>query len=551
MLAEPIYGASDGSSRLNVHNIDAITPRMELTIGLGILGGANIALHAGAALRVSNKGSGSSDHSSPLDHLGGFGFNDQVFSLTGMMTVLGYGLASASMPDSPDQPISLSGEATTLGNLTRIASSTSEFAISTKLHAEYLNDGSTIEIDFVLTASFTAAAPPSPPPSPPLAPRSTPWPPPPPPPPRPPPPRFPSCEVIDGVPRCPPPPLAPQRLPPTPPSAPPLMPPPLPPSHPPGTLVASEQQSVVEQVLFTFRRRSSSVSSAGFREGKGVFTQAGLREMLALYHAIITHPRFREFCLMTPSLTGGALACEPPRSPLQMFYGRKASLFRSIDFLVFDLPQFENMSALVSTLGLAPLLFTELAGPKALLDGCHATCARKNATRCATADVLSSLPSAARASEENGLLTLLRGGGISSGSMVRADMIETLGPCATYMALRETHHTSWVTRVLRLHSTLTRLTLDEWLAPLPPPEELLMHDPANVQVLLSRLLASPSLERFAALPRLFLSKDFRAHGDSSSVTRMFVRFGGPRKGAPNVITSDALNGERHQTHSWI
>ena len=99
------------------------------------------------------------------------------------------------------------------------------------------------------------------------------------------------------------------------------------------------------------------------------------------------------------------------------------------------------------------------------------------------------------------------------------------------------------------HST-TRLTLDEWLAPLPPPEELFMHDPANVQVLLSRLLASPSLERFAALPRSSSLKTFGARRFIQRL-RMFVRFGGPRKGAPNVITSDALNGERHQTHSWI
>lgn len=69
-----------------------------------------------------------------------------------------------------------------------------------------------------------------------------------------------------------------------------------------------------------------------------------------------------------------------------------------------------------------------------------------------------------------------------------------------------------------------------------------MHNPDSVQVLFSKLLAFPSLSRYAGLPALFLSSDFTARGGSSSVTRFFVRFGGPRFGAPNLMGPSAIAG---------
>jgi hypothetical protein len=71
-----------------------------------------------------------------------------------------------------------------------------------------------------------------------------------------------------------------------------------------------------------------------------------------------------------------------------------------------------------------------------------------------------------------------------------------------------------------------------------------MHDVDTVQALFVKLLAFPSLLRFSALPTLFLSSDFTARGGTSSVTRIFVRFGGPRFGAFNIAGASAIAGAR-------
>ena len=111
-----------------------------------------------------------------------------------------------------------------------------------------------------------------------------------------------------------------------------------------------------------------------------------------------------------------------------------------------------------------------------------------------------------------------------------------LGPCDAYAELAS-HHPPWVRRVLALHYALARLALDEWLQPLPPRASLAPRSIGDVEVLLRHLIRHPSLASFAAWPRLFLSNRFVEGNGPSDVTRLFVRFGGPRGGAPNVMST--------------
>ena len=126
---------------------------------------------------------------------------------------------------------------------------------------------------------------------------------------------------------------------------------------------------------------------------------------------------------------------------------------------------------------------------------------------------------------------------LSTRSQSQPSLRPLLLPCSSESARSHAYHVS-------SPASARWWQLDEWLAPLPPAGELLMHDPGSVQVLFSRLLTFPSLLRYAALPTLFLSSDFIARGGSSSVTRIFVRFGGPRFGVSNLKGPSAISGAR-------
>ena len=483
VLIEPVLGASS-EPRLLLHAIDAVAPQLTLKLGLGIMGGATISLFSGTTFAVRRNVSNilSTSDASPLDGAGSFLVSGQAGTLQGELSVTGYGFASASVPTSPQQTIVLSGEANTRGNLTRSAHSTSsDFAIRTTMQTAMVRDGSLIEVDIVLTGSFIAPAPPSPPPYPPSVPRITPAPPPPP---RPPPPHSPNCANVGGALRCPPPPLVP-----CPPALPPPLPPPPPPpppSAPPGELVEAPQQIPVEQAFFTFRPAPTSA-----RASAGVFTPDALREMLALYLAVVEHPRFEQFCLLGRSVPGAPLTCEPPRSPLQLFYGRNTSRFGLTDFLAFDLPRFENMSSLIAAVGIGPLVFADLAGADPLLDGCQAACAPANATQCELTRVLSTLPSHVKL---NGGLAAGKSGG---GGVLTTDMIDSLGPCAPYRELlRSGFRRPWIARVLQLHLHLARLSVRRARPSAPAlPSPHVSHRPAPQPPRLPRhLLSQPMFQ---------------------------------------------------------
>ena len=118
---------------------------------------------------------------------------------------------------------------------------------------------------------------------------------------------------------------------------------------------------------------------------------------MALYRAITEHVHFSEFCLRVRLLLGGGvLTCEPPRSPLPFFYGTRSSHFRQLDYLAFDLPDFENVSRLIIQLGVAPLMFGQAAGADVLLHGCVAACSGASAIMCGPLQVLDSLPAGTR-----------------------------------------------------------------------------------------------------------------------------------------------------------
>ena len=435
VLVEPLLGSD---RHLFVHAIDAVVPQLRLQLGMGLLGGANIEILSGTAFTVRRNVSDllSTSDASPLNDAGEFVVGGQAGSLSGELSVTGYGFASAIVPASPQQSFVLLGEAVTRGNRTLVAQrTTTDFVIQTAMKTQMVRESRTIEVDLRLTGSFTADAPPSPPAPPalpPSAPRTRPAPPPPP---GPPPPGVPhdcasgnigSSDLL----RCPQPPLQPPAPTQPPPRPPPTTPPP--PSAPPGVLVEAPQQITVEQALFTFRPHPS-----GPAEAAGVFTPAGLEEMAALYRTVVGHPRFEEFCLRSRPFPTAPLACEPPRSPLQLFYGRSTSHFRQTDFLAFELPRFENMSLLVASLGIGPLLFAEIAGTEALLNGCQSACAQEDATECQLSTAMSTLPSDVQLQGLEGMSPLGASGGASGGgsTLLNLDMIDTLGSCSPYREL--------------------------------------------------------------------------------------------------------------------
>ena len=95
---------------------------------------------------------------------------------------------------------------------------------------------------------------------------------------------------------------------------------------------------------------------------------------------------------------------------------------------------------------------------------------------------------------------------------------------------------------MRLHYALARLTIEEWLRPLPPPTARRTHDPKRVARLVGHLFTHPSLASFAALPQLYFEEGFGGGGEHkliANVTRALFTYGGPRFGAPN-LKDDAL-----------
>ena len=127
--------------------------------------------------------------------------------------------------------------------------------------------------------------------------------------------------------------------------------------------------------------------------------------------------------------------------------------------------------------------------------------------------------------------------------------ISFIGRCELYATLAE-HNATVVRRVMRLHYVLARLTIDEWLRPLPPPSLSVMHDPARVTALLAQLLAHRSLQAFAALPQLYLEAGFGPGNVRANVTRALFPFGGPRHGLPNTIGETLALHEADFVHWW-
>ena len=106
-----------------------------------------------------------------------------------------------------------------------------------------------------------------------------------------------------------------------------------------------------------------------------------------------------------------------------------------------------------------------------------------------------------------------------------------------------------VTRILKLHYSLSRLTIDEWIRPLPPPALSKMQDPAKVNELIIHLYEQPSLASFSALPRLYFEEDFGASHPTANVTRMVLTYGQPRLGLPNQPEYESEH--RADFHSYL
>ena len=500
-------GMSSTIDSITIHSIDVTTSSpIVVQLRFGLFGSATFGMHSGSSLLVDCNRSAllaaalTSDSDPPHRD---FAIGDQHAELNASFSIHGHGAVHTNV--AAKRAIMNSDHVYTTGGVTRAVTS-SVFATRTTMEATQWFDGEEFRLTLTLTATSTAVAPPAPPPSPPSQPPAPPQTP------------TPLCPPPSAMPHAPPhhhyryhaPPRPhhlyqspPSPLPPPPPAPhpPSAMPPlpsllPPPPSYPPATWVQPLQERPVESALFTFRARSSLKCG-------GIFTESGLQEMLALYRAITAHAHFSEFCLRVRLLLGGGvLTCEPPRSPLPFFYGTRSSYFRQLDYLAFDLPDFENVSRLIIQLGVAPLMFAQAAGAGSLLHGCVAACSGASATTCGPLQVLDSLPAGTR---RDALATFESWFNVEqstrkpSAKPPLVPLVATsLGSCDLYHQLQR-FHSGNVQRLLRLHHTLGVLAFDEWLRPLPDANELLAHPIETVEYLFAQLLSHPSLARYAAV----------------------------------------------------
>ena len=570
-------GDATDPSILRLHSLSVPIPsNVPLRLGVGFLGGVDVMLLAGSSLAFANGSAVAreSDTAFTFDPASLWGLLDGNISIAAYGAVVGMIPGGGGLfPIYAETPTVL--RATAAGGTSDVAvgdgfftaivheSRTSLTAVAT---INQNHDGNAYHVQFTLDTWFNPDAessppapppppppllpPPGAPPSPPASPIISPQSPPPvlpppraPSPPSPPPPAYP--------PTAPPPCLPPPIVPPAP--SPPLGPPPLPPAYPPGTLVQQAQRTMTETAFFTFRPRRTSTAGGP----ASCFSSDGLSQMLRLYRGIVTAPDYDHFCLRVPRMMSAGFECEPPMTALPLFFAHaNRSNFARLDRRVFDEPNFEALSRAVSELGAVPMLFADLIGGDGLLHSCMSACAVPEATRCGMGAALAAMPPASslRLAEQ---LTSTFGDGTSGGGSASTfgdftagglDMSH-LGRCEFYHVL-QAHgnittggststggNTTAAARVMRFHSLLAQLVMDEWTRPLPPDSELTMHDPHDVAELVAALLAHPSLARFAALPRMFFDDDFSAANMHASVTRAFFRFGGPRNGRSNIIDS--------------
>ena len=566
-------GEGDDAQSRHFEMVAVAPATRSLHLGLGLAGGVEIWMHAGSTIRLGRSTGATQPSAIGVVPFGrGFAMLGSLpVAFEGNVTVRGFGLAAGSVPLAT-QRVASSSTAAVDGSV-RVSAHSTSFTLHSSPRFSSQSHGASYAVTFDLFASASAAAPPTPP-APPAAP--------------PPPITHPVAPPSPpGPPPCPPSPL-PAPPPSPPPAAPPAAPPsrpPEPPSQPPGTIMQPAQRVRSGAAFFTFRAR---------RPNESVFTSRGLLEMLALYRAIEAQPRREDYCLLVPSPSSAqTLECEPPRTPLQLFFAPAHSrLFSRIDLAALRLPAFSNLSSAISRLGTLPLLFANAGGGvESLLHGCDASCAHAGASahagapllalgrthspdgaglQCSTSLAIGRLNEAQRVqlvqqlrreigahdettsapeAEATTAETRASGGAVPSSSSARSHTalfgasgrLRSLGACEPLLELRalvRTHGEAAVSRVAGLHYQLFKLMSEEWMRPLPPPTtELRSHDPQKVLRLVASLLGEPSLSRFAALPALFFEAGFRAGHPISAVTRAFFSFGGPRFGAPNVWSS--------------
>ena len=563
-----------------------------MPLGLGLIGGAIGTLRAGATTIVGHSDGSAAMTKGPVTQpppcdpsafwvsctTASFEFDEQPIYFASTIDTVGYGILASSVPTSTF-PLAGTVGTNATGTLDGGVTSSSRLPISvTASFGSSFSGGSNGEIVFVatLTALTNAHAPPAPPsppppsPPPPSPPRISPYSPPaspspPPVPPAPPPPRPPRSPPI------PPPSLPPILPPPSPlPPAPPPSHPPSPPSHPPGIFVVSQQTTPAEVALFTFRAARGAA-----RTPAGVFSRPALSEMRHLHDKLTNATTgYRHYCLLTPAPSTEASAdgyeCSPPRTPLQLFYGPNRSWFHSVDATVFDEPAFENVSSIVSALGVAPLVLADLRSSVDLLYACHSACNAGNGSDvCRTLDALPLLPTPLTVEDTGAVLaeigalvqmashassatsaTVPNAAANTSASDTAAaataaglpavEGFDSLGRCALYQHLSawcDFRTVKWcdpvVQRVMELHYALSMLTFKEWLRPLPPLEASFVHEPTQVLDLVASLLTSPSLSSFAAIPQLYFEEGFGRFSRVPNLTRAIFVYGAPRFGAAN------------------
>jgi hypothetical protein len=565
--------AEESSGALRMYGIDVVLlEATSLRLGLGFIGGVDIELLAGGVVTVLN--ATDREHgilSSPMSNEGTLTFEQpHTGGMNASAIVGGYGIASGMVPHGTFELCACGAyeASTTTSAALMPGGSQTDFMLTSVISIEFEVSGHATRVAITIDASFNVAQPP-PPASPDFLPRSPPVPP----------------------------------VPPSPPSVPAPTPPPSPLSPhlnpPPAPLGTSRQQELAFYALFTFRPRTP---------GDSVFTAESLEEMRRLYTAVVEDPDFGSYCLLVPSPGGdGGLECEAPLTPLQLYYhgGPSASLLNEIDLDVFELDEFENISAAVASLGAAPLFIAEMGGADALVHGCASACgllntssssrsssssatanananANPNATGastpllvCNTITAISELPTDLKVQLAEGLADAWGGDdGTSSSSgsdqepvrrllhhsrrrrlesslstasdyFLSADL-DTLGSCTPYATLWA-HNTSAVARIMKLHYLIAQLTLNEWMRPLPISSELSLHDPLTVSRLVGQLIAHPSLSSYAAVPQLYFDNDFSSANLVAAATRFVFRFGHP---APAASPGGFSNGSHSDAQQW-
>ena len=514
-----------------IHGMSVVTEQdVSNSIGMGFVGAASGTVFAGATSEFIPEAGATYSNSTPVtapEQI--ITFEPLTAHFSAVMSVSGSGLFSGVVPNYDALAFGFTATASMQASYhtatTSSPASSPSFTLTSVATSIYGSGISQAMATMTIHASVAVVSPPAPPPLPPASP--------------------------DAHPRVPPPPLIPPpALPAAPPPSTPPPPspspraPPEPPSFPPGTVVERRQSLTREAALFSFHARTSG----------GVFTPGALGEMRALYDALVFDPSYPSFCRLVPKPADPhAYECESPRTPLQLYYGPSSgSHFDDLDLDVLGRPTFHNISTSVAALGVAPLVLADVQGGAALVSGCMAACYAANVTAdraptCLTLEALHKLPVPITEKLSDRIqhaMTKVFGlaAASSPGAPGDADDVSTeerlksLGDCALYASLQAANLTD-VERIMKLHYGLSRLTIDEWLRPLPPPARSKMHDPAEVDRLMVHLFEQPSLAAFSALPRLFYEKRFGARHPVANVTRMIFSYGAPRHGNPNIASA--------------